>query len=123
MSNPRHALGHAAETAVATWLEAAGWTILARRIRAGSGGEIDLVALDPTMTLVALEVRARRSSRTGVAAASVDHRRVRRLEASLIAMARSAAPHRGLRVDLVTLDRDATGSGWRVQRIPGIGGR
>ena len=125
MSDPRHVLGRAAEEVVAAWLSDAGWTILERRIRAGAGGEVDLLALDPARTLVAVEVRARRSHRTGAAATTVDRRRVRRLELTLVAYASSgAAPHRGLRVDLVTVE-PAAGSppGWRLRRYPGIGSR
>ena len=123
MSDPRHALGRAAEEAVAAGLTAAGWTILERRTRAGAGGEVDLIALDRARTLVAVEVRARRTDRTGAAAATVDHRRIRRLESTLVAYASAGAtPHRGLRVDLVTVE-PATGPtrGWRLRRIPGIG--
>ena len=125
MSDPRHALGHAAEEAAAGWLTAAGWTILERRLRTGAGGEVDLVALDPAWTLVAVEVRARRADRTGAAATTVDHRRVRRLESTLVAYASSGATrHRGLRVDLVTVEPLAGSErGWRLRRIPGIGDR
>ena len=123
MSDPRHALGHAGEGAVAEWLTAAGWTILERRIRAGAGGEVDLLALDPVGTLVAVEVRARRTDRTGAAAATVDRRRIGRLELTLVAYASSGiVRHRGLRVDLVTVE-PAAGSmpgRWRLRRIPGV---
>ena len=125
MSDPRHTLGRAAEEVVAGWLVAAGWEVLDRRVRAGRGGEVDLIALDRRRVLVAVEVRARRSDRTGAAATTVDHRRVRRLEATLVAYCASrVVPHRGLRVDLVTVEPAAGAPGcWLVQRIPGIGGR
>ena len=125
MSDPRHRLGHAAEGAVAGWLTGRGWSILGRRVRAGGGGEVDLIAIDPIRTLVAVEVRARRTERTGAAATTVDHRRIRRLESTLVAYAAAGAVrHRGLRVDLVTVEPSAEGErGWRLRRIPGIGGR
>lgn len=125
MTNPRHALGRAAEEMVAGWLAAAGWVILERRLRAGAGGEVDLIALDPARTLVAVEVRARRANRTGAAATTVDRRRIRRLEATLIAYAMDrSVPHRGLRVDLVSVEPSLVpGRGWRLTRIPGIGER
>ncbi|MGZ6300397.1 MAG: YraN family protein, partial [Candidatus Limnocylindria bacterium] len=41
MPDPRHTLGERAEAAVAAWLAARGWTILARRWRCPEG-EIDL---------------------------------------------------------------------------------
>lgn len=124
MSDPRHALGHAAEDAVAGWLTGEGWTVLDRRVRAGGGGEVDLIALDPARTLVAVEVRARRSIRTGAAATTVDRRRIRRLESTLVAYARSSAVrHRGLRVDLVTAEPAAVPArGWQLRRIPAVGG-
>jgi putative endonuclease len=123
VSDPRHALGRAAEEAVARWLTDAGWTILARRVRAGAGGEVDLIGLDPARTLVAVEVRARRTERAGSAATTVDRRRVRRLTATLVAYATSATvQHRGLRVDLVAVERIPAHRGrWRLRRIPGIG--
>ena len=125
MADPRHALGLAAEDAVAAWLSGAGWTVLARRLRSRAGGEVDLIALDPTRCLVAVEVRARRTTRTGGAAWTVDDRRVRRLRATLASFAAGAAAgHRGLRVDLVTAEPHPSGPGrWRLQRLPNIGAR
>lgn len=122
MGDPRHVLGHVAEETVASWLAAAGWQVLDRRIRAGGGGEVDLIAIDRRRMLVAVEVRARRSDRTGAAATTVDQRRIRRLEGTLVAYASTrAVPHRGLRVDLVTVEPAAPGR-WLVRRIAGIGG-
>jgi putative endonuclease len=120
MTDPRHDLGLRAEEAVAVWLSRAGWRVLARRHRSPAGGEVDLVAIDPAGCLVAVEVRARRSPRTGPAAASVDRRRVQRLERTLVEFARSKAPaHIGLRVDLVTVEPG--GGTWRLRRVPAIG--
>lgn len=121
MADPRHALGLAAETAVGAWLEACGWRILDRRLRSAGGGEVDLVAIDPDEMLVAVEVRARRSARTGAAAVSVDARRVGRLRRTLVARAAaSGASHAGLRVDLVTVEPQGVGA-WRLERLPGVG--
>lgn len=124
MSDPRHALGLAAEEAVASWLSREGWTVLARRSRSTAGGEVDLVALDPQRTLVAIEVRARRSTRTGAAAWTVDRRRVRRLQSTLVAFAAGSRPgHRGLRVDLVTAEPvdESEPRRWRLRRLADIG--
>lgn len=123
MADPRYLLGLAAEAAVADWLTGNGWRILARRARSAGGGEVDLVALDPRRILVAVEVRARRSPRAGSAATSVDRRRVARLGRTLAAIgATCGEPHRGLRVDLVSVE-PATGEEgrWRLTRLPGIG--
>ena len=121
MPDPRHALGLAVEAAVAAWLERAGWTLVSRRTRSTAGGEVDIVALDPDAFLVAIEVRARRSVRTGAAATTVDRRRVGRLRRTLAAIAGRRTPHRGLRVDLVTAEPIPGSAGaWRLSRIPGI---
>ena len=122
MGDPRHELGHAAEDAVAAWLTAAGWRVIRRRVRSAGGGEVDLVALDPSETLVAIEVRARRTVRTGRAATSVDARRVGRLGRTLAAVAAECGDrHRGLRIDLVSAEPSGEPGCWRVTRMPGIG--
>jgi len=125
MSDPRHDLGRAAEAAVARWLASHRWTVLARRLRMPDGGEVDIVARDPDGVLVAVEVRARRTARTGTADVTVDERKVRRLRRTLAAFARSDASRKGLRVDLVTVVPAPAGGpdgtmGWTARRIPGI---
>jgi putative endonuclease len=123
MGDPRHELGIAAERAVASWLEQNGWHILARRRRSPAGGEVDLIALDPDRILVAIEVRARRSRRTGTGTESIDPRRTARIGRSLVAFAAAdARAHRGIRIDVVTVTptsgRDAR---WRLRRYPDVG--
>ena len=122
MGNPRHTLGLAAEAAVAAWLETAGWRLVARRARSANGGEVDIVAVDRDGILVAVEVRARRSGRTGGPAWTVDRRRVARLRRTLAAVgAATSEPHHGLRVDLVAAEPiSAAPNSWRLRRIPGI---
>jgi putative endonuclease len=125
MSETRQRLGRAAESAVEDWLVGAGWRILERNARSASGGEVDLLAVDPTEALVAVEVRARTSARAGDASTSVDTRKALRLERTLVARAAaSRVPHTELRVDLVTVTpvREAPGQ-WRLRRIAGISGR
>ena len=97
-------------------------SVLERRARAPGGGEIDLVAVDRDDVLVAVEVRARRSGRTGAPAATVDGRRIARLRRTLASIGRaSAVPHRGMRVDLVAAEPIPGPAGrWRLQRFPGI---
>ncbi len=91
---------------------------MARRWKV-SEGELDLVAVDPTGTLVGIEVRSRRSSRSGSAVESVDRRRVGRLRAALARyVASEPVKHRELRLDLVAVDRTPTG--WRLTRHVGI---
>ena len=123
MGDPRHDLGLAAEDAVARWLAGAGWVIRSRRERRPGGGEVDLTAVDPGGTLVAVEVRARRSARTGAADETIDARRVTRISRTLVAHASaSGRPWPGLRVDLVTVEPILGTGGWRLRRIPGIDG-
>jgi putative endonuclease len=114
--------GPRGETAVAAWLTAAGWHVLARRWRTAEG-ELDIVALDPAHALVAVEVRARRTDRAGSAADSVDRRHLRRLRAALRRYAAEhATGHIGLRVDLVTLRpvNGEAGPRWRATRLEAI---
>lgn len=123
MADPRHDLGRSSEDAVAAWLERAGWRILERRRRSASGGEVDIVALDPNGVLVAIEVRARRSARSGSALESVDARRVDRLRRTLVEVARVRRERStGLRVDLVAVEPSgAEDRSWRLRRVAGIG--
>lgn len=123
MGDARHQLGLAAEHAVATWLEETGWRVVARRFRGRSGGEVDLIAVDPHDVLVAIEVRARRSSRAGDGSESIDARRTARIGRSVVDYASSTRiAHRGTRVDLVLVaPRDLWSGRWRARRIPDIG--
>jgi putative endonuclease len=124
MGDPRHDLGLAAESAVGAWLEATGWCVLARRVRAPGGGEVDIVALDPEGVLVGVEVRARHTTRTGNGTESITANRVRRTGRSVVAFAAATGvDHRGLRVDLVSVAPEpgpAIGK-WRLRRVPDIG--
>ena len=115
--NDRHALGARAEARVSDWLSAHGWRVLARRARQG-GGELDIVALDPSGVLVGVEVRARRSERTGTPAETLGPDAVARRRRALAAYASDAPPHRGLRLDLVSAV--PTTRGWRLSRLAGI---
>lgn len=65
------------EARSARWLQARGLQLLCRNFRC-RGGELDLVALDGSC-LVFVEVRARSHPGYGGAAASVDHRKQRKL--------------------------------------------
>lgn len=122
MGDPRHRLGLDAERTVAAWLTARGWTIRGRRVRSAGGGEVDIVARDPSGVLVAVEVRARRSARSGDAASSVDDRRIARLARTLAAVAASdPAPCTGLRIDVVTVEpEDGAGRRWRLRHVSGV---
>ena len=121
MADPRHLLGRAAEDRVAAWLSRQGWRIVGRGVRSPSGGEVDIVALDPSGVLVALEVRARRSPRAGAALMTVDGRRIARLRRTLAAVAHDVGPHRGLRIDLVSVTPSRVLGHWLVSRVSDVG--
>jgi Holliday junction resolvase-like predicted endonuclease len=122
MANPRHVLGVAAEDAVVAWLSASGWRVIGRRQRSDGGAEVDVVAVDPGGVLVGIEVRARRSRRTGVAEETVTARHARRIGRTVAHVARvSGLGARGLRVDVVTVEPVATAPDrWRMRRLPGV---
>ncbi len=119
MPDPRHDLGLRAEAAVAAWLEGDGWTVLDRRWRVPEG-ELDLVCLDRGGVLVGVEVRARRTPRSGSPLESIDRRRVGRLRRALAHYAAAATGrHIGMRLDLVSVTPAAEGR-WRLVRHPAV---
>ena len=118
MAAPQQRLGRRAEEAAATWLSSRGWWVLARRWRSASG-EIDLICLDPGGALVGVEVKLRRTVRTGGPEEALDARRVVRLRRTLAdyaAQRRSRATT--LRIDLLSFT--PAGAAWRVTRWPAI---
>jgi putative endonuclease len=122
MSNPRQRLGHEGEAQAARFLEARGYRIVARNVRADRV-EIDLIVRRGAM-LVFVEVKSRRTVRTalsenrngigiglevtghGLAAEAVDERKQRRLRrgahAWLSANPLEARRTRQRRFDVVT---------------------
>jgi len=111
-STPAQRTGDAAEALIASRLEAAGWTILARNVRVGRD-ELDLVAIDPgpPRALVVIEVRQRGRRDFGFAEETVDHRKraaLRRAVATLLERGTlpdgRPLPALPLRIDLVALD-------------------
>jgi putative endonuclease len=118
MPDPRHELGRRAEVAAAAWLTGKGWRVLARRWRSASG-ELDLVCLDQGGTLVAVEVKLRRSERAGTAVEAVDHHRLVRLRRTVADYARQEqVGAAGLRIDLVTVTPAV--NGWRLRWMRGV---
>jgi putative endonuclease len=114
---PAQRAGDAAEDAVAAVLGAAGWTILARRMRVGRL-ELDLVAVDPgpEPALVVVEVRWRRSRAFGLPEETVDGRKIGRLRRAAAALAASGRlpggeplPRLPLRVDVVAAEPGTAG--------------
>ena len=120
MANPRQALGERAEAAVAAWLTTRGWTVLARRWRCAEG-ELDIVARDPGLVVVAVEVKLRQTGRAGLPLESIDRHRLRRLRSALGRfVADGQVPTvSGLRIDLVAVHVAEAGQ-WRLRHHPGI---
>jgi Holliday junction resolvase-like predicted endonuclease len=79
--------GDAAEAAVASRLEALGWTIFGSHVRVGRA-ELDLVAVDPgpPRALVIVEVRWRGTRDFGLPEETVDHRKRARLHGAGFAL-------------------------------------
>jgi putative endonuclease len=109
-------LGDDAESAVASLLVAAGWTILARQVRVGRK-ELDLVAVDPgpPPRVVIVEVRWRGSRAFGLAEETLDHRKRAHLRAAIGRLIAdglpdgAALPALPIGVDLVVVE-PATGA-------------
>jgi putative endonuclease len=114
----RQRLGDFGERVAAHHLEAAGFEIVARKVRV-PGGEIDLVARDGEDT-VFVEVRTRRAS-AGAAAESLIPAKLRRMWACAMAYceAGSADPE-CVRLDLVTVELDGAGRLERVAHFRGL---
>ena len=115
---PAQRAGDDAEAVVAARLEALGWVILARNLHVGRH-ELDLVAIDPgpPRTLVAVEVRWRRSRDFGLPEETFDWRKRRRIRDAAFGLLDrgrlpdgEAVPHLPLRFDLVTVEPAGEGA-------------
>ena len=75
---------------------------------------------DPSGVLVGVEVKVRSGRRVGVAAESIDRRRVARLRGALgLFVLEAPRGHAGIRLDLVTVTPVEDGR-WRLLRLPAI---
>jgi putative endonuclease len=111
-STPAQQIGDAGEALIASRLEEAGWTVLARNVRVGRD-ELDLIAIDPgpPTTLVVVEVRRRGRRDFGLAEETVDHRKRARIRRAVGTMLERGAlpdgrplPALPVRIDLVAMD-------------------
>lgn len=106
MPSPRQVQGTHAETAAAEYLQAQGYSILGRHITSRFG-EIDILARDGD-TLVAVEVKARRNRKFGIALEGVTKKKLEAVETVLAEYIQKHAPEtKEWRVDVVTIDREA----------------
>jgi putative endonuclease len=112
MTNERQRLGQAGEAVAARFLEARGYRIVARNVRAARV-EMDIVARRGPL-LVFVEVKSRASLRGGSAAEAVDARKQRRLrrgaQAWLATRPLEARGTRRTRFDVVTCLRVGPGA-------------
>ncbi|MDE2572333.1 MAG: YraN family protein [bacterium] len=97
-------LGGEGERIAAEHLEARGYRIVARNVRLGRGGEIDIIAKDGR-TIVFVEVKARASRSFGAPLAAVDARKRRRLRLLAEEWLQTAAPNAYARFDVITVER------------------
>jgi putative endonuclease len=104
--------GDAAEDAVASRLQAAGWTVLGRNVRVGRG-ELDIVAIDPgrPAELVVVEVRYRRRRDFGLPEETFPGVKARRVLAAALGLRATGIlpdgrplPRLPLRIDLVVVE-------------------
>jgi putative endonuclease len=110
------AQGRLGEDEAVRWLSAQGYQILDRNV-VNHGGEIDVVAREGSY-LCFLEIKARASDRFGPAIAAVDARKQRRISrAASLYIAVKGLHREPCRFDVLGLDRQPEGSGWRYTLI------
>lgn len=103
------ALGRAAESEAAAWLERQGYLVLARN-HATRRGEVDLVCREGA-TLCFVEVRSRSRLDFGSPAASVDVRKARRVvQAATDWALRNGGLDQAMRFDVVAVDLSGPGA-------------
>jgi len=112
------ASGRLGEEVAAAFLRIKGYEVLennfwyARR-------EIDIVARDGA-TLVAVEVKMRRSDRYGRAAQSVDGRKLERIRRAMSGMIRGREMPASLRIDVIAIDLSAGQERMVVEHYVGV---
>lgn len=102
MENANQRLGRRGEDRAADYIEALGWSVLARNWRCREG-EVDLVAHDPEMdALVVVEVKTRSGIGYGSPLETITYEKVRRLRRLAAIFARENNAHASrLRVDAI----------------------
>ncbi len=98
----RPRLAKVAEDAAAEYVASLGWRILRRNLY-GTGGEIDIVALDGA-TVVFIEVKARETRTFGSALSAVDARKRARIRAIAADFLQVVARNARARFDVVAFE-------------------
>ena len=106
------------EQIAAAFLRLQGYEILEANARFARR-EVDLLARDG-VSLVVVEVKLRRGCRFGSAVEAIDARKLSRLRLALAGFARDAGPELVPRIDVVTIDVDATGDRMTVEHYVGV---
>lgn len=101
MTDTRYQLGQLGERLAAEHLESQGWDILERNYRR-KGAEIDIVARDGTTT-VFVEVRTRRSTRTGGAFESITREKFNTLRRAAARWLGEKSTSQETRIDAITV--------------------
>ena len=106
----KNELGSWGETLAATHLKEAGWSILDRNWRT-RGGELDIVGFDPSRnSIVAVEVKTRRTRFAGSPQESVTYAKVQRLRGLLLSwLVQRGSFAAAITVDVIGIEVDSTG--------------
>ncbi|MPZ99332.1 MAG: YraN family protein [Dehalococcoidia bacterium] len=117
MTDRTRRLGEAGERLAADYLQNQGYRIVERNVRRREG-EIDLIAVQDNGTLVFVEVKLRRSSRTGGAIQSISPAKEARLRTLAEAyIAEHPDLPEDLRIDVVAIDLTVSGEVGKLQHI------
>lgn len=119
MPSAKQKLGTLAEHATEDFLRSHGFIIIDRHVTSRYG-EIDILAQDGG-TLVAVEVKVRRSNRFGTAVESITKRKLEKLVAALQDIQnKKKLQTEDIRIDLIALDPGAIPGQFSVSHIAGI---
>ncbi len=107
---PKNELGSWGETLAATHLKESGWAILDRNWRT-RGGELDIVGFDPERnSIVAVEVKTRRTSFAGSPEESVTYAKIQRLRGLLLSwLVQRGSFATTITVDVIAVEVDQMG--------------
>lgn len=112
----RNELGAWGEELAAAHLKKHGWVILARNWRT-RGGELDIVGFDPRRNVIAaVEVKTRRTAKSGSPAESVTPAKVRRLRGLLLQWLLAHGGH-ATRITIDVVSVDVAGADYTLSHV------